>query len=147
LKYEVEILKMDMDQFLSVRFMSSTTFFINAGRNDPELRDVAISVFDSLGLSEWEERFSSNYPPHGHYFIGYAENAGVTVCDSDSADMPEYPYHITVEVPHWRGGTGIVITDPPKIAELLASCGFTVFIPHGAWYRTDWDGSGKVFSA
>ena len=132
---------------MMLAIMSDTIFFINAGCNDPELADVAVSVFQSLGISEWEERFSSNYPPDEHYFAGYAENAAVKVCDADWGRMPEYPFHLLVGKTTYRQGPGTIVTDPPKIATVLASCGFTVFIPRGAWGRLDWDGDGKVYAA
>lgn len=126
--------------------MNTTTLFVNAGEAHAHLADVAARVFQSLGISEWEERQSANYPPNDHYFAGYAQNACIQVHDCDSDLKPDYPFHISVENPTWRIGRGIIDTDPPKVAKLLVDGGFTVFIPHGAWYLAGWDGDGEVYA-
>ncbi len=124
----------------------SVTFFI-ARRIDEKLRDVASAMFNVIGVSEWEERNSSNYPPDGHYFVGYSENAEVTVYDSDDERMPDYPFRVLVEAASWRKGPGIIATDEACVIRVLVAGGFTVFVPTGAWERSDWDGSGDVYRA
>ena len=127
--------------------METLIFFINAGLNPTQLMNLADTVFRCLDIGEWEERFSANYPPKDHYFAGYTENAEIEVYDSDDLTTPDYPFRISVKKATWRIGRGIIVTEPSKIAELLATCGFAVFIPSGAWYRTDWDGQGEFYAA
>ena len=75
----------------------SATSFITLRKADAKLHDVASGVFHALSISEWEERDSSNYPPDGHYFTGYSENAEVTVYDGDDERTPDYPFRVSVE--------------------------------------------------
>lgn len=122
----------------------SAIFFI-APKVDAKLPDVASAVFRALGVSEWEERDSLNYPPDGHYFVGYAENAEVRVCDGDDERIADYPFRVAVEGASWRKGCGIVATDEASVIRTLVGGAFAVFVPVGAWERTDWDGGGEVY--
>ena len=122
--------------------------FISPGKDGSRLADVAAGVFHALGVSHSEERQSANYPPDEHYFAGYAQNACVTVFDCDDDQMPDFPFRVSLEEPKsWRSGTGTIETEPERIARLLVSVGFRVFIPHGAWYQAGWDGDGEVYAA
>lgn len=125
----------------------SAIFFIRPRNADAKLHDVASGVFHALGISEWEERDSSNYPPDGHYFAGYSENAEVTVYDGDDERTPNYPFRVSVEDASWRKGRGIVATDESSVVRALVASAFTVFVPVGAWEQTDWDGEGDVYAA
>jgi hypothetical protein len=127
--------------------MNASMFFIKPRKRDAHLGDVASGVFGALGLGEWEERHSSNYPPDGHYFAGYCENAEVTVYDADDDRTPDYPFHVSVENSGWRKGRGIIATDVASVAKALVAGGFSVFVPVGAWEQTDWDGDGDVYVA
>lgn len=124
----------------------SAIFFITL-KNDARLRDVAAAVFRAVGIAEWQERDSSNYPPDDHYFVGYCENAEVTVYDGDDARTPDYPFRVSVEEATWRRGSGVIATDEASVVRGLIGGGFAVFIPAGAWERTDWDGAGDVHEA
>jgi len=126
--------------------MDAATFFITP-KADGKLRDTASGVFHALGVSEWEERDSSNYPPDGHYFVGYSENAEVTVYDGDDERTFAYPVRVLVEDASWRKGHGTIATDEASVVKALVSGGFTVFVPAGAWEQTDWDGDGDVYAA
>jgi hypothetical protein len=127
--------------------MSASRFFIAARKTDACLRDVASAVFSAIGVGNWEERYSSNYPPDDHYFAGYSENAEVTVSDADDRRKPDYPFLVSVENSSWRKGPGIIATDVPSVAKALVAGGFTVFVPVGAWWQIDWNGEGKVYTA
>jgi hypothetical protein len=127
--------------------MNRLTFFITRRKADAHLRDAALGVFSALGVSDWEERESSNYPPDEHYFAGYCENAEVTVFDGDDDRKPDYPFHVSVEDSSWRKGCGIITTDVVSIAMALVAGGFAIFVPIGAWWQTDWDGDGIVYAA
>lgn len=127
--------------------MSASMFFIAPRKTDVGLSDVASAVFRALGVSDCEERDSSNYPPDGHYFAGYCENAEVTVYDADDDRTPDYPYRVSVEDSSWRKGPGVITTDVESVARALVAGGFTVFVPAGAWEQTDWDGDGDVYAA
>ena len=122
--------------------------FISSCKDGSRLADIAAGVFRALGVNESEERHSANYPPDAHYFAGYAQNASVQVYDCDDDSKPDFPFRVSVEKPRsWKVGVGTLETDPKRIASLLASAGFRVFIPRGAWYRADWDGEGDVYAA
>lgn len=120
-----------------------SAFFI-IPKADAKLHDVASGVFRALGISEWEERDSSNYPPNDHYFAGYSENAEVTVYDGDDERTPDYPFRVSVEDASWRKERGIIATDEATVVRALVAGVFTVFVPAGAWDRSDWDGDGVV---
>ena len=125
--------------------MNTAMFFINPANKQSRLVDVASMVFSAIGVSQWEERQSANYPPDAHYFAGHTQNAEVLVFDSDDTRTPEYPFCVSIEDSTWRKGPGIIVTSPPNVARLLAGCGFTVLVPSDDWYRADWDGEGEVF--
>jgi hypothetical protein len=126
--------------------MPTRILFISKGQTDGRLAEIAKKVFDSLGLGETEERFSSNYPPDEHYFAGYAQNITLTVWDCDDQKMPDYPFRVSINKPTRRKGCIVVVEDERKIAEILANNGFKVFVPTGAWYRADWNGEGQVYA-
>src|SRR5262245_27099375 len=111
------------------------------------LEAVARRVFEVLAVEDWEERFSSNYPPDEHYFAGYAENVELTVSDADSNVMPQYGFHLDVDQATWRKGRRIIDADPEQVARALAKAGFNVFVPTGAWDKIGWDGKGDVYAA
>jgi hypothetical protein len=122
--------------------MNACVLFINSPESGARLRDVASTVFSSLGVVEWEERHSSNYPPDEHYFAGYCENAEVIVSDGDDERTSDYPFHVSIDRPGWRKGPGIIATDVQTLAKALVASGFVVFVPTGDWTRADWDGAG-----
>jgi hypothetical protein len=124
----------------------SAIFFITP-KADAKLHDVASGVFRALGVSEWEERESSNYPPDGHYFAGYSENAMVRVYDGDDERTLAYPFRVSVEDASWRKGRAVIATDEASVVRALVASAFTVFVPFGAWEQTDWDGDGDVYAA
>jgi hypothetical protein len=112
------------------------------------LSTVAARVFDELGLTEFEERESSNYPPDDHYFCGYARNATVEVCDADESGNPEYPYWLTLtDKTSWKDAKTEIVAEPESIAQKLANAGFTVFIPGNGWGQLGWKPHGKVFES
>ena len=127
--------------------MNAAMFFITPGKPDAKLSEVASQVFRALGVREWEERESSNYPPDDHYFAGYCQNAGVTVYDADDDRTPEYPFRVSVEDSSWRRGPGVIATEVLSVAKALVGGGFTVFVPAGAWGQNDWDGDGDIYAA
>jgi len=127
--------------------MNAAMFFITPRQRDAKLGDVASGVFRALGISECEERDSSNYPPDDHYFVGYCDNAEVTVCDADDDRTPDYPFRVSVKDSSWRKGPGVITTDIASVTRALVAGGFTVFVPAGAWEQTDWDGDGDVYAA
>jgi hypothetical protein len=125
---------------------ADTTLFVSS--NDfTTLEAVARRVFELLQVELWEERFSSNYPPDGHYFAGYAENIELAVSDADSDVMAEYPFHLHIDEASSRKGPSKINPDPKGIAQALVKGGFTVFIPAGAWYKVGWDGKGDIYAA
>jgi hypothetical protein len=110
------------------------------------LGEVAGKVFEALDLSDHEERESSNYPPDEHYFVGYAANASIKVCDSDRSKMPEYPYWLVVSNPASRKKAPSVLKpEPESLAARLANAGFKVFIPSQGWGSVGWVPSGQTF--
>jgi hypothetical protein len=111
---------------------------------DIELPRVAARVFQTLGLTLWEERYSENHE-NGRYFAGYAQNATLHVDDSDSPEG-EYPFQLTIRPPiDWKSGVGCVCESLEVIATTLADSGFKVFEPTGNWIQSDWDGSGRKY--
>lgn len=111
------------------------------------LAEQAAAVFAALGIEQCEERFSANYPPDEHYFLGHAANLSITVCDADDSQFPEYPYWVVLEEPvPWGHGTAQLSEEPDAIAGALARAGLNVFIPSEGWGRTDWVPCGKTFN-
>ena len=127
--------------------MPHHTLFLRGSIPTDSLEVVARTVFGALGVEVWEERLSSNYPPDDHYFAGYTENVELTVYDDDSSTKSGYPFHLALEEATWRKGPKQIAADPKQIAETLARVGISVFVPAGAWYKTDWDGKGDLYAA
>lgn len=110
------------------------------------LSDLAVQVFAALGLTEYEERESSNHPPDDHYFCGYARSVTVEVCDSDESEMSEYPYWLVLtDKTSWKDSKTELVAEPESVAQKLAKAGFKVFIPTEGWGQKDWKADGKVF--
>ena len=110
------------------------------------LAEQAVAVFAALGIQQYEERFSVNYPPDEHYYLGHASNLSVNVCDSDDVEFPEYPYWVVLREPvAWGNGTAQLEREPHRIAERLALAGFKIFIPSEGWGQVGWVPSGATF--
>ena len=121
--------------------MNSFTVFVTTARAPGTLEATALEVFKALGLAEHEERFSANYPPDGHYYVGYADNAVVEVFDMD--DVKEgYPYGVTFENPTYRKGAERLPEDPVALVSFLAAAPLRIFVPEGRWWSKEWNGSG-----
>lgn len=123
----------------------NNTVFIAADNKRLGLEAVAQDVFAALGITESEERFSSNYPPNEHYFAGYAENVVIDVFDFDEIKAG-YIYSLSVDKPTYRKGKKHAPTSAATIAEMLTKAGFRVFVPIGSWHKDDWDGNGKKYA-
>ena len=121
------------------------TLFIAVDDKRVGLAAVARDVFVALGLSETEERDSSNYPPDDHYFVAYAANAVIKVCDFDDC-KPGYPYCLSIDQPTYRKGKEQTADNATLVAAILAKAGFRIFVPIGPWYGKDWDGNGKEYA-
>lgn len=120
--------------------------FARSLRGNPETQEFASRVFTSLGLTQFEERESSNYPPEERYFIGYAANASVKVCRSDDEELPQYPFQVVLE--DARSRVPAVETIPVEIthfAETVAVAGIQLFQPTDGWGRVGWTPSGTVY--
>jgi len=115
---------------------TAEVLFISGRDAGQSLKDLAEEIFAILDLPENEERFSSNYPPHDHYFVGYAKNVVVEVCDADDDTTPDYPFLVSLEEPSWRAGSKLIDSNPAKIAATLASAGLRVSIDGGLSSRT-----------
>lgn len=121
------------------------TLFIADGIERSGLDAVARDVFLALDLSETDERFSSNYPPDDHYFVGYGENVVLKIFDLHDVKLG-YPYCISIDNPTHRKGSAQLPDDAEVLAEALARKGFRLFVPIGPWHHSDWDGSGNEFA-
>lgn len=120
--------------------------FLRSSNPAAGLSDVATRIFAELGITEFEERESSNYPPNDHYFCGYARNTTVEVCDADQSEMPDYPYWLVLtDRSSWKDVKTELVAEPDSVAQILANAGFQVFIPSEGWSRIDWQPSGQVF--
>lgn len=123
-----------------------TLLFARAIRNDLALPEFAAKVFSRLGLSQIEERESSNYPPEDRYFIGYAANASVKVCCSDAEEFPEYPYWVVLDKPNARiTATETVPLEIEQFAEVLAKNKMQLLQPSDGWGKVGWIPSGRVY--
>ncbi|MDQ0586094.1 hypothetical protein [Variovorax paradoxus] len=81
-------------------------------------------VFSALGIARFEERFSSNYPPDDHYFLGFGVNASIEVCDADEERATDFPYWVTIRGPvSWGNAVDTVSTDPTEVASMLQRAG------------------------
>jgi len=89
-----------------------------------DLKTQAEFVFSALGITKFEERFSSNYPPNEHYFLGFGVNASIKVCDSDAEDETDYPYWVVIGNPvPWGSSVDKLPTDSVTVASLLQQAG------------------------
>lgn len=118
--------------------MNSLTVFFRSVRPPNTLEAAALEVFRALGLAEHEERFSSNYPPDEHYYVGYAENAVVEVFDMDDVKAG-YPYGVAFERPTYRKGAERLPEDPVALVSLLTAAPLRVFVPEGRWWSKEWN--------
>ena len=88
------------------------------------LRTQATLVFAAPGITQFEERFSSNYPPDDHYFLGFAVNASVMVCDADEGAAADFPYWVIIQSPvSWGNSVAAMSTDPTDVAATLRRAG------------------------
>ena len=84
-------------------------------------------VFKVLGISKFEERFSSNYPPDDHYFLGRALNASVLVCNADDEGDATFPYWVLLKDPvSWGAASDQVTVDPAEIIRAFGEAGLEV---------------------
>jgi hypothetical protein len=112
--------------------------------SDFELPKVAEMVFQTLGVTLWEMRYSENHE-NGCYFAGYAQNALLHVDDYDSPES-KYQFQLTIYPPvDWKPGVGCIAESLDAIATALAHSGFKVFEPTGNWFHSGWDGSGRKY--
>jgi len=89
-----------------------------------DLRSQAAVVISALGVTKFEERFSSNYPPDGHYFLGFGVNASIKVCDADDKDPSDHPYWVAIDEPvPWGDAVDTLPTDSTTVASLLQKAG------------------------
>lgn len=116
-----------------------------AGLGDCTLGEIATAVFSALGIPDVEERFSSNYPPDDHYFVAYALNVVVEVCDLEDV-KGGFPFHLSLNQPTFRRGTAQAPEAIAEVAEVLSRAGLKVFRPIGNWGRADWDGGGELYA-
>lgn len=89
-----------------------------------DLKAQATLVFSALGISKFEERFSSNYPPDDHYFLGFGVNASVEVGDADVEGSTDFPFWVTIQAPvSWGNAVETVSTDPTEVVSMLRRAG------------------------
>ena len=89
-----------------------------------DLKTQAILVFSALGITKFEERFSSNYPPDGHYFLGFGVNASLKVCDAHDESSAAYPYWVVIGEPvSWGDGVDTLPTESAAVESLLQTAG------------------------
>ena len=122
-----------------------TSLFI--ARNDKwhTLEEVSKAVFLAIGIEDTEERFSSNYPPDDYYYVAYASNVVIKVCDLD--DVKEgCPYHLSLNRPTYRSGNAPGPDSATQVAEVLSKAGIGAFVPIGNWSRNEWDGDGVEYA-
>jgi hypothetical protein len=74
--------------------MYADIFFNFAGAKD--LRDAAKAAFDALGISEFEERESSNYVD-GRYFVANRNGLTFEIAQSDYADAGELRFWLSID--------------------------------------------------
>jgi hypothetical protein len=82
------------------------------------------AVFSALGVHSFEERFSSNYPPDDHYFLGFGANASIVLCDADDLDSSDYPFCLSIRPPvAWRAAVDAIPTEAESLASMLRVVG------------------------
>ena len=120
--------------------------FARSLRGNSETQEFASRVFTSLGLTQFEERESSNYPPEERYFIGYAANASVKVCRSDDGEFPQYPFWVVLEDARNRVlAMETIPLETAHFAETVANAGIQLFQPTEGWGTVGWTPSGTVY--
>ncbi len=100
---------------------NTEVLFISSTEKEERLGIVAAKVFRALGIEETEERFSSNYPPDAHYFVGYSQNLELQMCDADDERTPEFPFRAFVSKATYRKGPGLIMESVKEMAEALAN--------------------------
>jgi hypothetical protein len=123
------------------------TLFIKPPNHTTDIIGAAKAIFEALGIADWEERESFNYPPNGHYAIAYGSNITVKVSDTDDDRLEEFPVTVSFGRPTYRKGIETISEISSEISAFLVSGGFRVFIPIGQWWLTDWDRQGIVQEA
>ena len=102
----------------------SNTILVSRHAKGIDLEAQAEQIFAALGISKHEERFSENYPPDDHYFVGFGTNASVVVCDADDEDASTFPYWIMFLAPvPWGNAVDAVQTEPAVVTSLLHQAG------------------------
>lgn len=102
-------------------------YSVSQHKDASDLATQAEIIFATLQISASEERFSANYPPNDHYFLGHAINASVLVCDADDEDAAMYPYWIIVKKPMPWGNPGDSPSIPiAELASALTNIGLSV---------------------
>jgi len=122
--------------------------FARDPKKNKALPEFSACVFTALHLTEVEERESSNYPPDGRYFIGYASNASVKVCHSDDGDFAQYPYWVVLQSPRIQiDAQQAIPLSAEQVATLLAESGLEILVPSEGWGKVGWVPSGTVYGA
>lgn len=105
----------------------SNLYAVTQHKDASELASQAEIIFSALQISSSEERFSANYPPNEHYFLGYALNVSVVVCDSDDEDAAIYPYWVVVKNAEALGNSDNAPMIPiAELASVMTDIGLSV---------------------
>lgn len=106
----------------------------------------ASRVFTALGLTDVEERESTNAPPEGRYFMGYAANATVQVCRADDEAFPQYPFWVVLgEARRQAPALKTIPLDLAPLAAPLVNAGIQVLHPAQGWGTVGWKPTGTVY--
>jgi len=117
--------------------VGASIIFVKGKSADEPLRDFAAFAASAMGLTDVQERESSNYCD-GHYFMGTYDGAEVTIYYLDTVGSEQYLFAVHVKPP------GEVRAD--TLAQRLSEEGRFCFVPTGPWYQTSWDGRGTTYA-
>jgi hypothetical protein len=124
--------------------MQVEPIYIRPEETNLTLASLASIVFITLGLTDSEERHSSNFT-NGHYFAGYAKNCRVVIRHQDEWDFG-FPFLLYFDHVSQRNKANVELEPNAKImAQQLSQSGLCTFIPDGDDSRVDWDGAGILY--
>jgi hypothetical protein len=93
------------------------------GKPRADLAGAASKIFGCLGVADFEERESSNYPT-GAYLAGAKDSAKFEVSLEDDQAFGDYDFWLTVKLP---GGFPTPLAEfVARTVERLLGCGFQV---------------------
>jgi hypothetical protein len=117
--------------------MAASVIWVKGRSAEESLIDFAEVAISALGLTDVQERQSSNFRD-GHYYAGVHDGSDVELYFFDDVGREGYLFEVHVDP--------CDATHAETLALLLARRGRFCFVPTGAWYLQSWDGQGTAYA-